>query len=156
MLRTNVLGKILLSAAGALAFATPWTAPAAADGQIPVAIEICDGVVQGPTNPNLKVGIAFRNNATVDALEVTFDILLMDDTDKIIDTQTGVVDGKFSPGTLIEPRRSPITSALLTQPEYPDSPAWNVRNHFGSGVTRVRCKVHAVKFSDETVWKSGT
>ena len=118
----------------------------------PVSVELCTGDAQSQTNPNLKVAIGFRNLTDVDITRVQFDILLLDESDKVVDTRPVAIDGKFGPNVLILPRRAPFTDAPLTQPEYPDSPAWIVADHFGSGVESVRCEVHSVKFADGTSW----
>ena len=144
---------IALAATLCAAFAPVGAAAANGDGKAaPVSIELCAADPQNATNPNLKVGLAFRDLTDVEAVEVRFDILLLDGSDKVVASQTVSITGKFSPNILIEPRRAPLTSALLTQPEYPDSPAWNVSNHSGSGVESVRCQVHSVKFADGTSW----
>lgn len=124
-----------------------------ADAAAPIAVELCDGSVQSATNPNLKVGVGFRDLKDVDAVHVEFDIVLLDGSGNSVDTRTVSIDGTFAPNVLILPRRASITDSLLTQPEYPDSPAWNVADHFGSGVERVRCELHAAKFSDGSAWE---
>jgi hypothetical protein len=145
-----------IAAAAAALFAASASAAAAApsvDAKLPpVSIEMCSSDAQGASNPNLKVGLAFRDLTDVEAVEVQFDIVLLDGSDNVVAAQTKSISGKFSPNILIEPRRAPMTNGLLTQPEYPDSPAWNVSNHFGSGVERVRCELHSVKFADGTSW----
>lgn len=118
----------------------------------PIAIEVCSAEQQSSTNPNLKVGIAFRNLTNADALDVKFDLLLLDSSGAIVDTKVESIDGKFAPNLLIQPRRDSIVRKLLTQPEYPDSSAWNVPNHFGSGVDHVRCQLHSATFADGTTW----
>ena len=128
----------------------------AGDKLPPVAVELCTGEEQSATNPNLKVGIGFRNLGDIDAVHVAFDVLLLDANGKLVDTRVVAMDGKFGPNIFIQPQRSPTTDVLLTQPEYPDSPAWNVADHYGSGVTTVRCQVDSVRFADGTAWDHRT
>jgi hypothetical protein len=118
----------------------------------PIAIELCVSEVQSATNPNLRVGIGFRDLKEADAVHVEFDVSLMDHNDKVVNVHTLAMDGKFVSNIFIQPRRNPVNDTLLTQPEYPDSSAWSVANHYGSGVERVRCELHAAKFADGTAW----
>lgn len=146
----------LLGVALALACLSANARTAAADqtaGALPpVSIELCMSENQSDTNPNLRVGIGFRDLKDADAVHIDFDVLLLDGSNNLVDTRHVSMDGKFASNIFIQPRRSPTNGQLLTQPEYPDSPAWNVANHFGSGVERVRCQVHAAKFADGTSW----
>jgi hypothetical protein len=158
---------LLATAAALLVGAAPSTIPATpepsqtvaphaeptTDTLPPVAVEVCSAEVQSATNPNLKVGIGFRDNKDVTAVHVSFLVLLMDDQNRVVDTHVVSMDGSFAPNLLILPRRAPITDGLLTQPEYPDSPAWNVPSHFGSPASRVRCVLDAATFADGTMWK---
>ena len=120
----------------------------------PVSIEICSSEEQSATNPNLKVGIGFRDLTDTDVTQVKFDILLLDSSGRVVDTKVVSIDGKFAPNELISPHRGSLTGGLLTQPEYPDSSAWNVANHYGSGVEKVRCQLHAATFADGTTWSA--
>jgi len=118
----------------------------------PISIEVCSGEQQSTTNPNLKVGIAFRDLTESAAQDVKFDILLLDSSGRLVDTRVVEIKGTFAPNELIQPRRAAIGDGLLTQPEYPDSSAWNIQNHFGSGVEKVRCQLHSAIFADGTTW----
>jgi len=144
----GIVAAIACVSSGARALAEDQTAGALP----PVSIELCTSENQSDTNPNLRVGIGFRDLKDADAVHIDFDVLLLDGSNKLVDTRHVSMDGKFASNIFIQPRRSPTNGQLLTQPEYPDSPAWNVANHFGSGVERVRCQVHAVKFADGTSW----
>jgi hypothetical protein len=121
----------------------------------PIAVEVCSSNFQSDTNPNLKVGIAFRNDSLVEAVDVKFAITLVDTSNRVLDTQIVTIDGRFAPGVLISPRRGAINDTLLTQPEYPNSPAWNVANHFGSNVASVRCIFDSARFADGSMWPKG-
>jgi hypothetical protein len=118
----------------------------------PIGIEVCTAEQQSTTNPNLKVGIAFRDLTNSDAVLVKFDLLLLDSSGAIVDTKVVSIEGKFASNLLIQPRRDSLGRSVLTQPEYPDSSAWNVPNHFGSGVDHVRCQLHSATFADGTTW----
>jgi hypothetical protein len=139
-------------AAAAHASLAPAESPKPSPPPPPISIEMCSAEQQSSTNPNLKVGVAFRNLTNSDAVDVKFDLLLLDPSGAIVDTKVESIDGKFAPNELIQPRRDTIGRALLTQPEYPDSSAWNVPNHFGSGVDHVRCQLHSATFADGTSW----
>jgi hypothetical protein len=120
--------------------------------QPPVNILGCGGDYQSITDPNLIVGISFMNTSTIDATHVNFDILLLDSSAKTVESQKVSIDGHFAPNVLIQPRRSSIGDAMLTQPEYPNSPAWDVANHHGSDTAHLFCRVNSVTFADKTTW----
>ncbi|HXW76959.1 MAG TPA: hypothetical protein VEJ20_06070 [Candidatus Eremiobacteraceae bacterium] len=120
--------------------------------QPPIDIVGCGGDYQSISNPNLKVGISFINTSDVEATDVTFDILLLDTNAKILEGQSVSIEGKFAPNAMIQPRHDPWGNALLTQPEYPNSPAWDVANHHGSDTAHIFCRVSTVKFSNGTSW----
>ena len=126
--------------------------PSATDSTPPIAIEGCAAETESATNPNLRVGISFRDLANSAAIKVRFDIFLVDASGDITGRQSATIEGTFSPNTLIEPRRAAVTNTLLTQPEYPDSSAWIVPNHYGSGVTTVHCELNAAKFADGSAY----
>ena len=150
-LARRTLALVVLAA---FAAAAPPATSTAKDDAGPIVIQSCSGGFQSSTNPNLKVGISFLNTGGTDAVTVKFDILLLDASETTLETQTESIHGKFSPDTLIQPRRAPFTDMLLTQPEYPDSPAWIVPNHHGTDVTHVRCQLHSVDFADGTSWSA--
>ena len=144
--------------AGTAAFASPTPQPpataTAAPGPSlpPISVELCVAEAQNQDNPNLQVGISFRDLSEVTATEVRFVILIVDSQGRQVTRQLVSIDGHFGPNVLIAPRRSPLTELLLMQPEYTDSPAWNVPNHYGSGANQVRCLVDSARFADGTVW----
>ena len=117
-----------------------------------IAVEMCVAQQQSENNPNLKVGIAFRDLRDLAATHVAFDIVNVAPDGAPVALHHVSIDGSFAPQQLIEPRRAAFSDGLLTQPEYSDSPAWNVPNHFGSGATQVRCVVSSATFRDGSVW----
>ena len=152
--------RIQAAVAAFALLATPQPSPSPAVTATPgvntteaVAVELCVAEQQSTNNPNLKVGIAFRNLRDVPAVHVVFDVLNVDAQGTVVAYHTVSIDGKFAPNELIQPRRAPWTDKLLTQPEYPESPAWNVPNHFGSGATQVRCVSDSATFQDGSTWK---
>jgi hypothetical protein len=151
ILATIIAAGALIAAAPQVA-PTPTPTPTPYESLPPVAIEMCVAEPQAPSNPNLHVGISFRNLTDTDATTVRFDVLVVDGNSHILTTQLVSIQGKFAPNTLVSPRRSPLTGDLLTQPEYPDSPAWNIANHFGSGAQSVRCELDSAEFADHTAW----
>lgn len=127
--------------------------PAPYESLPPIAIELCVAEPQADSNPNLHVGIAFRDLTDADATTVRFDILVVDDSGKVLSTSLVSIDGDFKPNDLVTPRRSPLTGELLTAPGYAHSPAWNIPNHFGSGARSVRCELDSAEFADHTAWQ---
>jgi len=146
-------------AAAALMAAAPTPAPtrgatpAPAQSLPPIAVEMCQAEPESPDNPNLHVGISFRNLTDEEATTVRFDVFVVDNSGKVLSEQLVSIDGHFGPNILISPKRSPLTNDMLTQPEYPSSPAWNIANHFGSGARSVRCEVDSAEFADHTAWQ---
>ncbi len=129
------------------------TSTPSADTTPAIAVEMCVAEQQSVNNPNLKVGIGFRNLRDVEAIHVAFDVLNVNGDGRVLAYHTVSMDGHFAPNVLVVPRRAPWTDALLMQSEYPDSPAWSVPNHFGSGASQVRCVPDSATFKDGSVWK---
>ena len=152
-----VLPMIIAAAAVVAAAPTPVPSPSAtpmpAQSLPPIAVEMCQAEPESENDPNLHVGISFRNLTDEEATTVRFDVLVIDNSGKIINDQLVSIQGHFGPNILISPKRSPLTEDLLTQPEYPSSPAWNIANHFGSGARSVRCEVDSAEFADHTAWQ---
>ena len=149
---------MLIAAAAIVAAApTPVPSPSAtpmpAESLPPIAVEMCQAEPESENNPNLHVGISFRNLTDEEATTVRFDVFVSDNSGRIINDQLVSIQGHFGPNILISPKRSPLTNDLLTQPEYPSSPAWNIANHFGSGARSVRCEVDSAEFADHTAWQ---
>lgn len=158
MRETYKAAILIVAAAGAIIAAAPQApqptaTPSPYASLPPIAVEMCVAKPQTQSNPNIQVGIAFRNLEDADATTVRFDVLVIDGSGKVLNTQLVSISGKFSSNTLISPRRSPLTGDLLTQPEYPNSPAWNIENHFGSGAQAVRCELDSAEFADHTAWQ---
>ena len=147
----------LAIAAALIIAAAPTPAPTAtpepAESLPPIAVEMCQAEPATEGNPNLHVGISFRDLLDADATTVRFDVYVIDNSGKILNEQLVSIQGRFASNVLISPKRSPLTDDLLTQPEYPSSPAWNIANHFGSGARSVRCEVDSAEFSDHTAWQ---
>ena len=144
---------VMLVAAAPTPAPLPSVAPAPAQSLPPIAVEMCQAEPESPDNPNLHVGISFRNLTDEVATTVRFDVLVLDGSGKLVNEQLVSIDGHFGPNVLISPKRSPLTDDMLTQPEYPSSPAWNIANHFGSGAQSVRCLVDSAEFADHTAWQ---
>jgi hypothetical protein len=144
-------GTIMAAAATPAPSMTATPMPAAS--LPPIAIEMCQSEPESENNPNLHVGISFRNLTDEEATTVRFDVLVIDSSGKVINDQLVSIQGHFGPNVLISPKRSPLTEDLLTQPEFPNSPAWNIANHFGSGARSVRCEVDSAEFADHTAWQ---
>jgi len=153
-----IIAPILIAAAAILAAGpaparTPSATPMPAESLPPIAVEMCQAEPESENNPNLHVGISFRNLTDEEATTVRFDVLVIDNSGKIVNDQLVSIQGHFGTNVLISPKRSPLTQDLLTQPEYPNSPAWNIANHFGSGARSVRCEVDSAEFADHTAWQ---
>lgn len=148
-----ILAAAVLIAAAPQPAPTPTSTPAPYESLPPVAIEMCQAEPEAESNPNLHVGISFRNLSDTEATTVRFDVLVIDGSGRVLITQLVSIDGHFASNQLISPRRSALTGDLLTQPEYPNSPAWNIANHFGSGAQSVRCEVDSAEFADHTAWQ---
>jgi hypothetical protein len=147
------IAACMLVAAAPTPAPMPSVAPAPAESLPPIAVEMCQAEPESPDNPNLHVGISFRNLTDEEATTVRFDVFVLDGSGKLLNDQLVSIDGHFGPNVLISPKRSPLTGDILTQPEYPGSPAWNIANHFGSGARSVRCEVDSAEFADHTAWQ---
>jgi hypothetical protein len=146
---------IALLISGLLALADPAASPIpdlTPPPAPPITVLGCSGDYQSISNPNLKVGISFINEAQSDAVEVNFDILLLDSSAHMLEHQVEVMRGHFAPNVMIEPKRSSLGDAILTQPDYPGSPAWIVPNHHGSDTAHIFCRVNSAVFADGSTW----
>ena len=148
-----LIAAAAIVAAGPTPAPTPSATPMPAESLPPIAVEMCQSEPESEDNPNLHVGISFRNLTDEEATTVRFDVLVIDNGGRVINDQLVSIQGHFGPNILISPKRSPLTNDLLTQPEYPNSPAWNIANHFGSGARSVRCEVDSAEFADHTAWQ---
>lgn len=148
-----VIAACMLVAAAPTPAPMPSVAPAPAESLPPIAVEMCQAEPESQDNPNLHVGISFRDLRDEEATTVRFDVFVIDSSGKVVNEQLVSIQGHFGSNVLISPKRSPLTNEMLTQPEYPSSPAWNIANHFGSGARSVRCEVDSAEFADHTAWQ---
>lgn len=152
-----------------LAMVSPWaaiaqstpaataTATASPPPQPPIKTVTCGYLFENAdTGTPLIITTSFRNDSEKVAIHVRFRFVLENAYNQYVKNMpTGEVQGHFSPGILIEPKKASITGVpLIADATYPSSPAWEIFNRLGKDLYRITCIPDAARFEDGSTWSS--
>ncbi|HZO92479.1 MAG TPA: hypothetical protein VFB22_01825 [Candidatus Baltobacteraceae bacterium] len=132
----------------------PVMRPSSVPMAAPIVVTACEGRFDDPSNNDydITVGVTFENASAKTADVVKFGFQLVDPFGKVLQTESGTMYGLFSPRVTIEPRKAALADRFLTQPTFPNSPAWSFSNFNGHDVNRILCIPLAAHFTDGSTW----
>lgn len=135
-------------------FVSVGSAGALAADDAPIRVLKAEGGFADPSNGNynLVCGVSFKNVSNQEVVAIKWHIKVEDAFHTVLDTETVDSYGTYSPGVVIEPKRTWGSGVLETDNSASDTNAWIIYNAYDKQVTTFIFVVAVVKFADGQVW----
>ena len=146
---------LLLSAAAACADSPPTPLPGTSSSNVAdrIKLEDCymDLIRDDDGVPSLSIGVRYANTSDTVLTAAKFEFQQFDAFHVKLGTPDDeVIEGTLAPGKSAFPQRTLFGNHLLTRPEFPSSPAWDVYTY--KDVASIHCTLISTLFADGSIW----